>query len=51
MKNEMRMATLFLDGMEIQTLIKKENQLEEMVKKHAKDIFCEDSIYFEKRKK
>lgn len=29
---------------------KEENQLEEIVKEHTKDIFGEDSIYFEKRK-
>ena len=45
------MTILLLDDVKYKLWIpEKENQLEEIVKEHAKDIFGENSIYFEKRK-
>lgn len=44
-------ATLLMDGVKYKLWTpQKENELEEKVKEHIKDIFGEDSIYFEKRK-
>lgn len=44
-------VTLLIDGVKYKLWTpQKEAELEEKVKEHAKDIFGEDSIYFEKRK-
>jgi len=45
------MTTLLLDGVKYKLWTpQRENELEKIVKEHVKDIFGEDSIYFEKRK-
>jgi len=45
------MTTLLLDGVKYKLWTpQREDELEKAVKEHAKDIFGDDSIYFEKRK-